>query len=69
MPLILSIVLGISYVRRTRIKLHFRIQYVFHKSKKQTSEMQWQNHSFFKVVADSNFVKTKLPNKWKRAGK
>jgi len=24
---------------------------------------------FLGVVADSNFVKTKLPNKWKRAGK
>ena len=47
MPLILSIVLGISYVRRTRIKLHFRIQYVFHKSKKQTSEMQRLCTSFF----------------------
>ena len=31
--------------------------------------MQWQNHSFFKVVADSNFFKTKLLNKRKRAGK
>ena len=61
MPLILSIVLEISYVRRTRIKLHFRIQYVLHKSKKQSSEMQRLCTSFFRGCCRFKFRQNKVP--------
>ena len=50
MPPILSIVLWISYVRRTRIKLHFRIQYVSDKSRKHLRNMQ-QHCPSFGIVA------------------
>jgi hypothetical protein len=42
---------------------------MFYKSRKHLQEMQWHRTSFFEVVADSNFAKTKLPNKGKTDGK
>ena len=64
MPLILSIVLGISYVRRTRIKLHFRIQYVSDKNRKHLRNMQ-QHRSHFRDCCNAKFTKTKFStNSW-----